>query len=195
MYRHPFMVWGWAVVLIPLAGCSDFNWFSPFGLPTSITVTQAANGETLVLPMGGILTVKLASNPTTGYQWSILPGTDSDVLLYLDDSYTPALTAPGVAGSGGTESWVFSAIAPGTTTLNLVYIRNFEGITTSAGSFQLTVKVIPAEQNVVTTPLVQPIPNVNYSNPASDLINWSTSLFAQPQPTPAPIVLPTPTGG
>lgn len=45
-----------------------------------------------------------------------------------------------MAGRGGTEVWRFEAVAPGTTTLQLAYLRSWEP-ESPEGSFTLRVRV------------------------------------------------------
>ncbi len=72
------------------------------------------------------LTVKLNSNPSTGYKWEVT-WADDEVLTKTDEFYTTD-AAPGVSGAGGIQSFVFKAVAPGNTTLIFKYQRSWEDI-------------------------------------------------------------------
>lgn len=54
--------------------------------------------------------IGLASNPTTGYQWSVEV---TDGLSILESRYETSCRDPGVTGCGGTSTWKIRAIKPG----------------------------------------------------------------------------------
>ena len=97
------------------AGCDDRSADAP-------VVTQAQDGGTVALAKGETLTVELAGNPTTGYEWT-LARIDAAFLRLAGATYAPDSSA---IGSGGTYTFRFEALHAGATTLGLVYRRSWE---------------------------------------------------------------------
>ena len=88
---------------------------------------------------GGLLTVTLESNQTTGYSWELKEISDPSVLQKTDSKYeTPT---SGLVGAGGKEVWTYKALKAGTTTLSMEYSQPWEGGQKDAKSFTLTVVV------------------------------------------------------
>jgi inhibitor of cysteine peptidase len=88
---------------------------------------------------GGLLTVTLESNQTTGYSWELKEISDPSVLQKTDSKYeTPT---SGLVGAGGKEVWTYKALKAGTTTLSMEYSQPWEGGQKGAKSFTLTVVV------------------------------------------------------
>jgi inhibitor of cysteine peptidase len=94
--------------------------------PESVTtkLTEADNGKPVTLSVDQTLSLTLPSNPSTGYSWKITSD-DRAVLVPLGE---PQFNVSGTPrpGAGGTETFNFKAVAPGTTTLTLVYVRPWE---------------------------------------------------------------------
>lgn len=94
-----------------------------------MSLTAADADHPLVLAVGQRATLALRTNPTTGFQWTL---TDSaggtlarDVApVYVIDPEPGG--GPVAPGRGGTETWTFRALRPGTGTLRLDYRRAFQ---------------------------------------------------------------------
>ncbi|HNW91899.1 MAG TPA: protease inhibitor I42 family protein [bacterium] len=82
-------------------------------------------GDEQVLParVGESVTVTLAANPTTGYQWQLVSPASALVRFVARDFVA---ATPGRIGGGGTETWRFATIAPGTVFLDFAYVRPWE---------------------------------------------------------------------
>ena len=86
-----------------------------------MTYTNAA--ETIRVGAGANFAVRLASNPTTGYQWQLVDlGTDAPVRL-LEHRFEEHAGARRRLGAGGHEIWLFEAVRPGAADLELKYLR------------------------------------------------------------------------
>ena len=72
--------------------------------------------ETLV---GNQFEITTLSNPGTGYHWELISELDEDLVEFVSKDYAPDL--PQTPGSGGTDVWVFKALAKGKTTLTFGY--------------------------------------------------------------------------
>jgi inhibitor of cysteine peptidase len=95
-------------------------------VPAAGDVTVTASGSA-ALKVGQTLVITLASNPSTGYSWTVSGAPDSGVLTQDGDiTYTPSNPDVVMPGSGGSETVRFTATAAGTTTIVLDYRRPWE---------------------------------------------------------------------
>ena len=98
-------------------------------------LTAAAGGKTLVLDKPGLLALKLASNPSTGYGWHM--STDSAHVVKVGSTFIipreeEERQAVGVAG---TEILFLNVQQPGTYKVQLEYKRPWERISLEKFSF------------------------------------------------------------
>ncbi|MDX2170812.1 MAG: protease inhibitor I42 family protein [Deltaproteobacteria bacterium] len=105
-----------ALVALLCAGCAT--------LPP-VRVTPADAKKPIELAKGQDLYVALPSNPSTGYRWTYHAGKQSILQLSGEPTYSAA-PAEGVVGRGGTETFQFRAVAPGSEKLRLLYKRPWE---------------------------------------------------------------------
>ncbi len=103
-----------------------------YGQPVELTGADA--GTRRSLRVGESVTVVLAENPTTGYQWQ--PEVDASALVQTDDHYDGP-TVP--RGAGGTRRVTFVAKRAGTTGLRLVKKRPWE--TSPIETYEVTLDV------------------------------------------------------
>ena len=78
---------------------------------------------------GEIVKITTEGNPTTGYQWTAVPGLSavkSDNLVILNATYVPTPVAEGIVGSGGTYEWLVTAEKPGTYEFHAQYKRSWD---------------------------------------------------------------------
>jgi predicted secreted protein len=80
-------------------------------------VTDAQNGATVTMAVGGQLRVALAGNRTTGYYWEVAEKPAN--LTAAGADYVQDAAAPGMVGVGGTERFTFRATGRGTGRLRL----------------------------------------------------------------------------
>lgn len=102
------------------------------------TLTDPANGTDVTLRPGGVLRLKLDSNPTTGYFW-YLKDIDASQLDQKEDGYNADPAPEGIVGSGGHQLFVFEALAPGKSKLKLSYERSPQDV---AEKLTLDIRVI-----------------------------------------------------
>jgi predicted secreted protein len=108
---------------------------------TPITVTEADLHRTVMLRAGQEVVVRLASNRTTGYRWSLVAADDPVLALLASPVYVPDPAAAGAVGVGGTEVWRLSAFRAGAQTLSFEYRRPWERDTAAARTVSLSVTV------------------------------------------------------
>ena len=101
-------------------------------------LTEADAGSSSELRVGDKLEVTLPGSPTTGFQWEI-GSVDTSILRPTGE---PEFKSSSDAlGSGGQFAFRFKAVAPGQTTLKLIYHRPFEKDTPPAQTFEVTATV------------------------------------------------------
>jgi predicted secreted protein len=83
--------------------------------------TPAASYE---LRLGEKMSISLASNPSTGYAWAWENRGNVTHIDSIGWSFRP--NRPLMPGSGGCETWTFTAKALGTDSLRMVYRRPWE---------------------------------------------------------------------
>jgi inhibitor of cysteine peptidase len=98
--------------------------------------TAADNGASIELRIGESFTVVLAGNPTTGYSW-VVAEMDEAVLSSLEPAY---VSDSELMGSGGEFTFTFTAVAAGTTQVQLEYLRTWEQVE-PLETFTITVTV------------------------------------------------------
>jgi inhibitor of cysteine peptidase len=113
-------IWGLLLVLSSSIsiGCGSDLPFAP-----GATVDMASSGSQIELQPTVVLTIRLESNPTTGYHWEVVE-IDSSILQQLGESeFQPDSE---LVGSPGKETFRFVALLAGEVDLRLEYRRPWE---------------------------------------------------------------------
>jgi inhibitor of cysteine peptidase len=94
------------------------------------------------LEVGQQLIVRLPSNPTTGYRWSLAAPVTGVLKLDGAAGFEPSPSGRGLVGAPGHEVWRFRAMKRGQGTVRFEYRRSWEKDVppTRALSFTATVK-------------------------------------------------------
>ncbi len=103
---------GIMTVLILLAGCTK-----------RVKLDAAMSGSSIEIEEGELVVLELASNPTTGYDWDLIE-IDPAILSQVGDVDYKADSM--LIGSGGVNTYIFEAVASGSTRLKLIYRRSWE---------------------------------------------------------------------
>jgi inhibitor of cysteine peptidase len=105
----------------------------------AVTLTAADQGRAISVSSGDEIAIRLASNPTTGYEWAVA-ALDEQRITYLASNYE----APGngMVGQGGTQELRFRATGAGESTLTLKYWRSWEGDASIVEQYSVTIRVI-----------------------------------------------------
>jgi inhibitor of cysteine peptidase len=103
----------------------------------TLFLEESDNDTHLCLNPGDTLVIKLQSNVTTGYSWSIT--TPAETLQQLVSDSERAKDAP--LGAGGFQTFRFTAKSAGDATLELKYFRPFEKDKPAAKTYKITVSV------------------------------------------------------
>ncbi len=105
---------------------------------SAVTVTDQDNGKDIDLAPDQTLIVKLASNPSTGYKWTVEG--DPAPLKLQKQTYRKS-TKSSAMGAPGMEVFQFSAGSSGIANLKLNYHRSFEYNLPPVKTFSLRVNV------------------------------------------------------
>ena len=103
-------------------------------------LTAAASGKTLVLDKPGMLALKLASNPSTGYSWQM--SADSAAVVRVGSTFIiPREEEERMAtGVAGTEILFLNVNEPGTYKVHMEYKRPWERISLDKFTFTISVR-------------------------------------------------------
>ena len=104
-----------------------------------IDLTETNHGQTIDATRNQTINVKLDSNATTGYKWNLVTEPNDTIVKLVSSKYNAPVG--GGVGAGGSESWQFQTVGVGTTTLKLVYFRQFEGNLPRGKEFSITIVV------------------------------------------------------
>jgi inhibitor of cysteine peptidase len=80
--------------------------------------------EPLVVAVGREFTITLESNPSTGYQWQLAKPLDGEIVKRVGSEYQAPETK--LLGAPGKEVWTFKGVGPGSTAIELNYLRPWE---------------------------------------------------------------------
>jgi inhibitor of cysteine peptidase len=118
-----------ALVSIGIAGCgSDGDSSSSSSSSTSSTTQKGSDSEVftqaggeLAVTKGETFEIALASNPSTGFVWTVAQEPDAAILTLEDQAYEKPDSS--AMGAPGTERFTFKAVGTGATVMALKYAR------------------------------------------------------------------------
>jgi inhibitor of cysteine peptidase len=165
-----FALAAFAVALGPVA-CASPTDDEPVSSPSeegdaedelrSLSITDADDNKTVTLAKGQSILVKLSSNPTTGYKWSVV-STDR-TFGYPSAEKFFASSPGGPVGSGGVQRFTWKTSSPlnmvGSHTVKLEYKRSWETNAPPAKTFTFTVKIVDATCPQLSPPSPSFCPN------------------------------------
>jgi inhibitor of cysteine peptidase len=129
---------------LTLAGCARADNRTPQSTTVEVSYDDLLNQKNVArqvsLVAGDTLRVVLASNASTGYQWTAKAEiTDPSVLTQTShQTVAPTDATPGAAG---TEVWTFDATKPGSATLTTTYSQPWPDGSKDAWTFSAAVIV------------------------------------------------------
>jgi len=142
---------GLLVAVMVAAGCGSSGGGGSTTTPTT-PIVGPITGESIQAYAGTDFQVTLASNPTTGFTWSITTPPDNKVVTEKGSTFiAPPTGSNAVVGAGGQEVWTFHAVAPGNTTMVFANQRAEAG-TPPAQTHSVSVLVVAAPTKPVSKP-------------------------------------------
>jgi predicted secreted protein/putative hemolysin len=104
-----------------------------------VTLTDAESGKTEDIAQTTRFAIQLRENPTTGFGWD---ATVSSGLGIQSSDYQQDTAAEGMAGVGGTRTWVITANDLGTQKFSASYRRSWEPLTGNETAFNVNINVV-----------------------------------------------------
>jgi inhibitor of cysteine peptidase len=101
-------------------------------------LTEEDDGRTVWLAKGGLLTIQVQGNRTSGYRWEAKVGDATVLSETRPPAFSPSSSAP---GAGGTYEFSFTAGGAGQARLTLAYRRSWEADVPPARTFEISVEV------------------------------------------------------
>ncbi len=83
-------------------------------------------GAPIQVEAGRRFSIRIKSNPTTGYGWQLAKPPAEAVVVLVTNAYVPQANLQGMAGVGGHEVWTFRAVGAGQAEIALNYVRPWE---------------------------------------------------------------------
>lgn len=99
---------------------------------------KAADGHRIAVKPGQSFSIRLNSNPTTGYGWQIQNPIDKSLLVIVNKTFTPK--SKKLVGSPGKETWQFKALGKGTVFITFAYKRSWESDIAKKESYTVVIK-------------------------------------------------------
>lgn len=108
-----------------------------------LEIGEAASGQTIDLPVGQVMELRLKENPTTGYRWRI--NQDGSPSCRISDAPSqPAIPGmPSMPGAGSTHVWRIEGAQVGLCSIEMQYIRPWETDRPPAMTFGVRIRVQP----------------------------------------------------
>jgi inhibitor of cysteine peptidase len=106
-------------------------------------VVAPLDGGAVAVRQGAPLVINLSADPTTGYGWVLTSDQGKSVWLIGGPDFTPDPLPAGMMGVGGTTTYRFRALDPGTTRLDFAYRQSWEKDVPPAKVVRYDVTVTP----------------------------------------------------
>jgi inhibitor of cysteine peptidase len=104
-----------------------------------VRLSEADAGQTKTVLRGDKLELQIGGNPTTGFSWKLASIDGNAVRTFHEIRYKPH--RPGLPGAPGVFVATFRAVSPGTSTINMQYLRPWEKNTPPAKTYAVTIIV------------------------------------------------------
>lgn len=109
---------------------------------TNLVLGEECNGKTVAVDVRGQVIIRLAGNPTTGYQWKLERIDGTAVTQSGEMSYESGKAANSkLVGVGGTFSLPLNAVEAGKASVLVHYLRPWEKGNPPAKTFAVTIEV------------------------------------------------------
>jgi len=144
-------LFGFVGLTLFITGCEKSAESAPRSSKTPVLGPEQT-AKPVDFPVGYIFKIRLAANPTTGYEWGSVPEMKGQSVRYIKSVYEQdADTGDKRVGAGGNRIWTFQAIQPGTTTLRFEYKQPWVENKAPAEieTFTIVVAVDPMEQDLL----------------------------------------------
>ena len=118
------------IVVLWISGCAGEPSAELIEISCDEFTQKESISDSLIMDAGQEITIKLCSNPSTGFEWSETPENTHPSILFQaghefliqNENGTPL-----PPGTPGQQVWTFSAVSAGQSQLYFEYSRNWEG--------------------------------------------------------------------
>ena len=118
--------------------------------PQTVDISDPQAGGTVMVFAGDTVQVRLHSTPGTGYSWKVTQVNNAILALQAAPVFVPP--PPGIPGAEGHTVFNFRAAVPGSSTLQLAYVRPTQQGGARARTFSIGVNVRPASDRPMPQP-------------------------------------------
>src|SRR5262245_5847357 len=125
------------ILVVLLAGCAD-HLYPGYPEPAPAMLSEADAARPVELERGRRITLRLESNHSAGYRWTLAASGDAGLEQIGEPFYTVEKSVP---GGGGAEYWTFRGTRSGTKRLEFEYRRPWEKDRPAARTLGYTVHV------------------------------------------------------
>jgi len=111
-----------------------------------LVINETAAGQTIDLPVGQMMELRLAENPTAGYRWQFDQDGGPSCRISEAPPPTPPMSPPAsppVPGAGTTHGWRIEGIAVGLCVIAMRYARPWEANRPPAMTLGVRIRVLP----------------------------------------------------
>lgn len=105
-----------------------------------LEIAEAFAGQTVALPVGQVVELRLQENPTTGFRWQFRQNGEPACRINEDFVETAASGHP-PPGQGATHVWRIEGVQVGTCDVALDYVRSWERGQPPARTFEVRISV------------------------------------------------------
>ncbi|MSP00350.1 MAG: peptidase inhibitor I42 [Acetobacteraceae bacterium] len=106
-----------------------------------LAIDEAFAGQTVSIPVGQVIELRLKENPTTGFRWLFRQDGAPACRIKEDFLETAGETPPPRPGQGATHVWRIEAVKAGVCDLALTLGRPWESSLPPAGQFDVRINV------------------------------------------------------
>jgi inhibitor of cysteine peptidase len=121
------------IFLLAALSLSQSLWANTF-----ITFGQESNGRQFSIAKGQVFRIKLASNPTTGYDWH-MDQLNLRYFRFINSGFNRPTSK--LMGAPGKKWFEFKAVKAGNCSLSLLYYRSWEGKHKAAEKYKLKLNI------------------------------------------------------
>ena len=125
---------------LSVTACSDEPGTVTWEVPIDNFMSKPDHSDEIEVPAGDKFILKLGSNQTTGFQWTIEANIEDGSVL-KQESHAYMGPDSDKVGAGGQEIWEFNALKKGTTKVSMSYDRPWEGGEKGEWTYEITVTV------------------------------------------------------
>ena len=109
-------IWMVVIILVIVLGAGGWLVYSSY-FSGNAMVQVSESQENIEVKNGQEFTIKMVSNPSTGYTWSVSDSYDKSIVEKVSNTFKASES--GMSGAPGEDSWIFKGVGKG---LSLIHI-------------------------------------------------------------------------